>query len=520
VIATARQLALAAAIVLLLGVVLAIDVTRGAKASDRALVPGFHAESVTALVWPGRIAFAREEGAIVRDLRIARDSASSTGWVWLAPAGEAEPRAIDDVLAALRGARWHRSAAPEVAGSAGVSLVVERAGGALTIAIGEPFGEDQQWIVTGDRALLVDRWVVRALVPEPVALRVRAPLAHAAEAETIAVTPEVALQGSPRRIVRLGERPIQLLAAPDVVEPLEHALADLLVIALPSRPVASGEGARTISLDGVLVVTAGGGPCPDVPGSWAIVGARSGAGCVSETAWRRVVAAAERFALEPGALVERRPAPVPPDRVVLEGGVLDLARHPRVDDRDADPARIAELLAVLATPGEPVALPADRPLGELAIVAGDTTITLELYPGDTVARRGEPIGLRVGEGAHAILRRPARAYRDPTLWSEEPTTIRSITIDGVTFTRGAVLGEWMGPGADPARLDALAELLARLASRGDAPGAPRTPRTIEIVIEPPAGPVVTRSLVVGRGAAGCTATVSGAHVVVDPALCQ
>lgn len=510
-----RSLGVVLAAVVVLAVAVAVDLTRVRPVVDRAIAPGFAADGVTALVWPGR-------GIGGPDLRVVRDARSSTGWAWAAPAGEAERRTVDDVLAALRGARWQRRAEPTAAGTITARLIVESGGGRRELAIGARLGDDQQWIVTGDRALLVDRWVVDALVPSPVALRITTPLARAPEVQAFDVTPEVAVRGAPRRIVRLGDAPAELLAHPGPVGDLERALAELAVIAVPATPV-TPDGARTISLDGALVVQSA-GACPGHPDARAVTGPRIGAACVARAAWEAVERAAAAFdRARLSALVDPRPAPIDAAQIRLrDGGVLELARRPRIGDRDADPTRLAELLAVLATPGELVALPALPAAGQLEVrPAAGAPIVIELYRDGVIARRGEPIGIRVGNGSWAVLARGARSYRDPTLWREDPTTIHAITVGATTYTRGAVLGEWTGPAAVDARaVDALVARLAAPRALDEDPGAPpAAPRTIAVAVQSPAGAGSTHELAVGRTRAGCAATIDATVVLVEPEIC-
>src|SRR5262249_38788243 len=79
--------------------------------------------------------------------------------------------------------------------------------------------------------------------------------------------------------------------------------------------------------------------------------------------------------------------------------------------------------------------------------------------------------------------------RDPTPWREEPTTIAALELDGTTYTRGAVIGEWTraGPGRDdPAAVSKLVDALA-------APRAPPHPpagalrHTLTLPVRPPRG---------------------------------
>lgn len=507
-IATRLGLAVTAAIACLLAIVLALDLRRDTAPPDRAIAPGFDAATVTELAWRDR-------------MQIARDPKSPTGWSWRDPAGSADARAIEAIFSTLRGAHWHRRADASAAGAIGDVLTVT-GGTELRIAIGQPIaGTEQQWIVIDDRALLVDAWVVRSLVPAPLALRVRAPLAAAAEASEIELDPGVRVRGTPRRLVASSDG--ELLLAPGFADDLEAALAGIVVVELPRAPIGTPHGVRVL-LDGKLVV-AGAGPCPGSTTTIAIDGVH-GQGCVDGQAWSALLRASDAMRGPLEAVVERRPAPGLPARITLaDGAIVDLVKRPRVGDRDADPERITELLAVLGLPGEPVPLPATKPTGSL-VVAGHVgpAVTLDLYPGGVVARRGEPIALRIGDGSVAILARPGAALRDPTLWSEEPTTITAIAIDGTTYTRGKVVGEWTRSGAgrdDPATLDKLAGALASPRGLGPRKAATTAPRhALTITITPPAGPRTSHAIALEPSGTECIATVEGASITVAAELCQ
>jgi hypothetical protein len=478
-IASRTGLAIAAAIACVLAIVLALELRRDTGPVERAIAPGFDADRVTALAW-------RKHGS---ELRIVR--APHGGWTWVAPPGVAETRTVEDVLATLRGARWHRRTDPAAAGELGDVLVVQAGSEAMQIAIGQPLaGGEQQWIVIGDHALLVDAWVARGLDPDPVALRVRAPLARAAEATGLAID-DLVLHGSPRQLVR---GTTSLVVAPALVDELERALIALTVVELPPAQVHPAPTTQ-IRLDGKLAVALA-GACPDH--DRLLIDGPTGVGCVEHAAWTAIEQAAAAFAGPLEQLVDRRPVPGEAARITLtDHAILDLAKRPRLGDRDADPARVVELLAVLASPAEPVALPTTAPIGQLEVVTHDgLTVTLDLYARHTLARHGEPIALQVGEGAAAILARPGAALVDPTLWHEEPTTISALAIDDTTYTRGAVVGEWTrsGPGRDdPAAVEQLAKLLA--APRAPTPGKPGgARRRITLTVTPPSGPPATHTL--------------------------
>lgn len=510
--ATVRGLVIACAIAALLVALAIATGGRDAAPADRALVPGFAPDAVAALAW-------EREGA--PPVRISRDPASPTGWSWAEPRGAADARAVGDALAALRGGRWHRRGPASAPGRPEVTLTASGAAGALTVAVGAPLpGSDQRWLAIGARGYLVDAWLARALAPEPLALRVRRPLAGIADAEELGVSPggelgRVTLAGSPRRITA----PFPLLLDPAVAAAIERPLAELEVIELPRAPVAPrGQG---IVADRLTVRDAG--PCPGSPGRWAIDGT-AGPGCVGEGAWENARRAIWTLTQPAAQLVERRPAPLDPARVVLaDGAVLELAGRARIGDRDADPVAAIELLAALGAPAEPAELPPGEPLGALVVTdRGGRSITLELRAPGIVVRRGEPIGLRVGEGAWRRLVQPSAELLDPTPWREEPTTIVALELDGTTYTRGAVIGEWTraGPGRDdPAAVEQLVAALAAPAVRPRA-RAGATPHVVTLHVRPPGGAPARRTIRIGAPrAGGCDASVGGAPLAAAPEVC-
>jgi hypothetical protein len=264
------------------------------------------------------------------------------------------------------------------------------------------------------------------------------------------------------------------------------------------------------------------GACPGSPGRWAIDGT-AGPGCVGLGAWENAKRAIWTLTQPAAQLVERRPAPLDPVKVVLpDGGVLELTGPARIGDRDADPAAVLELVAALATPAEPVAVPPGKPLGALVVTdRGGRSIALELHAPRVVVRRGEPIGLRVGEGAWERLVRPSATLRDPTPWREEPTTITALELDGTTYTRGAVIGEWTraGPGRDdPAAVEQLAGALAAPRVRPHARGGAMR-HVVTLHVKPPGGAPVQRTIRIGEGPGGCHALAEGAPLSVAPEIC-
>jgi hypothetical protein len=238
-------------------------------------------------------------------------------------------------------------------------------------------------------------------------------------------------------------------------------------------------------------------------------------GCVERVTVDAAVRLAHELAGDPANVVERRLAPEAPASVVLVDGVaLDLVKRPMIAGAPADLDRVRELLAALATPGEIVAIPG-RPVA--GIIA---TTSIALYAGDIVARLGEPIALRLPHAAWVALARPARELRERTLWLEEPSTISSIKIDGATYTRGAVIGEWPGA-ADPALVDAAAQALASPRATGDTPPTGFTiAHRIDLSITEPTGATRAHHLELGAlSSTGCAARADTTLVTLPVAAC-
>ena len=150
-IASWRGLLLAAAIAVVLLIAVVVDLMRSADPVDRALVPGFAADQVTELVWeragqPASHVVRAGEAWEIRPPFAATPAAAI----------HAESRAIGDVLAALRGARWHRAGAPTPVHA---TLTVVAGGARMVLGLGEPIaGTDQTWIIEGTRGLVVDSY--------------------------------------------------------------------------------------------------------------------------------------------------------------------------------------------------------------------------------------------------------------------------------------------------------------------------------------------------------------------------
>lgn len=521
-IATWRGLAAVAAIAIALVIAVAVDAARTPRAVDRALVPGLDPDRVTELVW---------ERAGRPAVRVVRDG---DAWRIPPPAGGgagpiADAGAIGEVLSALRGARWHRRGA---ATPVRATLVVVAGGERRVLGIGEPLGGDQTWLVIGERGAVVDDWVVRAIDREPLALRIRAPLAEVAGARVIAIEREAArvalrLEGRPRRLV--GAAPLVLASA--VTGELERALAQITIVRLPDSPVtarglAITAGADLGPSDRSAVRLAIGGSCPGAPALVAVSGT-AGDGCIERAAAVAIERAVGALQQPPAAIVERRPVPFEVARVVLADGVALDTVPPRLAGAPADPSRVEELLAVLAAPAEVVAAPV-RPAGRELVVEGEgATVVLDLFADRTLARRGEPVALQLAPGAWNLLVRPSRELRDPALWLEQPTAITALRIDEVRYQRGAVLGAWTrrpaggeAAPADGARLEALAEALAAPRAVGFLDGAIATAHRVLVAITPPAGPPAERVLEVGAALpAGCPVRVERETVLLPAKLC-
>lgn len=549
-IATRLGLAIAGALALVLAIVLAVDLARDEAPPSRALV-AIDTDQLARLAWarPGQ-----PDVVVERTLRAGAGGATGTGgatntggtggaggaggaggvggatgtggaggtWRWTAPVAgvPADAGTIDTVVAALRGGRWHRRAARARAGTIAVTLTATAGARTVAIGVGAPVaGTGQTWLALGDHAYLVDDWLARALAPAPLALRETRPLRDAAAAKAIAVEragAAVRVEGTPRRLAR----PVALVLAPARAAALHAALASLTIRSLPQR--IDPEVTMTISIDAGALVTVEvhTGGCGD--GEVAI-GGTPGPGCVAADDLRAIEDAASALARAPAAaLADPQPVRFDPVRVTLaDGGVLDLAKRPRIGDHDADLARVGELLIALQAPA-PRVVDADAAMparATLTITDGaGTAHVLELLPASRVRRRGEPVVLELAPDTYAILARGAGALRDPTLWREEPTTIRTITIDGTTFARGAVLDEWTrtGPGKDdPAAASELARALAQLAGT-EVAGTPRTRHTLTFETAPPAGAPVTRTLQIGDR---CHARVDGRTVALAPEVC-
>ncbi len=532
-IATRRGLVVLGVIGIALAVILVVDLAKRDGLVDRALVPGFDEASVVRLGWT-----AHPVGPYLTLERAA--TPTDAPWRRTAPApGAVEQTPVQSLLATLRGARWHRVKDRDPRED-GVLLAVDRAGSRLELWIGRPSGtsggspgegSEQAWIGIGDRSYLVDAWVARALVPSPIELAIRTPLAGIASVDEYTID-GMRIAGTPRR---LGT----LLLEPTVVTELERAVAELAIEEL-SPPMGHGE-ATTIEMAGMRVLL--GGAC----GSRVYMAATTGDGCVARDkadAVRAQVAklrsAAQLLATaspqlvtsqaiaQAAAIVARAPVPVGIESVTLvDGATLDLRKRPTIAGGDARTDEVLALVTALRTPVEAidvVAVPATQPIGTLAIGIGQGDLVLSLYAGNIVARAGELVALRLAPEVFTLLRRDASMYRDRTPWREEPTTIDEVVIGQVSYKRGAVLGEWTrqpaGP-TDPASLDALVRALAEPRVLGVAPTTLTNGRTVRLVVRPPMGGENSHTLVIGAAnATGCPAKIDTTTVLLPVEICR
>jgi hypothetical protein len=302
----------------------------------------------------------------------------------------------------------------------------------------------------------------------------------------------------------------------------EEWLASLAEACAGVEIVALGPGRRTEP--GLRVAAAGElteiGTCE---GGRILVDTSAGAGCVEQAALARMRALVDHALREPDDAIERRPLPFDPIALRLQDATrLELAGSPRIDLADADPARVRELVAALRAKGTVVPRPKTRPRATIEATSRDgLRVTLELYD-HVIARATEPSAIQIAPEAWATITRPSAALRDPTLWREDPTTISSLALDGVTYARGPVLGEWTRAPTgelDPALVDALVESLATLRAPAGAPPMSIAHR-LAVTITPPAGPPITHAIeLAAPGEAGCAARVDGAPVVLPLPVC-
>ncbi|NVB83045.1 MAG: hypothetical protein HOV81_32000 [Kofleriaceae bacterium] len=508
VIASVRGLLVLCGLVLVLVLALVLGGSGQRAAIDRSLVSGLDPAKATEL------SFSRA-GADEIVLTKQGDT-----WRWAKPAGIADPATVDGVLTALRGAHWHRKAAARVAGETRGEVRVNVGGKTTKLGIGASLGgADQTWIVRGDSAYLVDDWVATALLPEPLALRMRQPLAAAAGAKAVVVTGiaasgEIRLEGT--RLVT----PQSLWLDPARATAIRDAMVALEITALPPAQIAPS-GDIAIRLEGPDRQVSRAGTCGT---NRVRLRATDGDGCVDTSTWDALVAALRALDQPADKIADPHPLPFAPTKLVLgDGSVLEIAGRPRIGDEDADPDRVRELISALTTAGVSVPRPARPAKSKLvATDAAGTTVTLDVFDGGLVAREGEGVAIHVAEEPWRVLMRPTSALRDPVLWREDETTIQSIVVDGVTFSRGQLIGEWTRTPSgkvDGAVVDALAQALATVRAPAIA-RAPMPTRKVTVTFAPPSGPQVVRELALAPPTGqGCAAKVDGAPVMLPLPLC-
>ncbi len=507
-IATRRGLAILLALATLLAIVLVLDLRRGPPvAIDRALVPGLDPARITILTWGGR-----------PEVTVTRHDETWT-WASAGTTARAEPRVIRDVMSTLRAARWHRRGDVAAAGTVHARLsVTTEATGTTVIGFAAPLaGTEQTWLVIDDHALLVDSWVGRALDPDPLALRVRRPVEAAALAPTIQLrTPDDRIQLAGLR--QVAPRRIRVRDA--LVARLHHALERLEIVRLSRRPP---DQVPYIHVDMVPMLHLQ-PSCPEDP-ALAWLASDVGDGCIERAAYDELAAVLATLLGPAEQVIEPRPMPDRLDRIVLgERSVLRLDRGPTIDDQPADPSAVAELLAALSAPAEPVMVADGAPMhGTVQLtVHGDEIVVLELLGNQVVRREHEPVGLRLTPAAYAVLTRSTAELADRSVWNEEPTTISALAIDKLIYTRGAVIGEWSRTpqaAVDGAEVEAL---VAALASPRRAPQArPFTPvHLVTMTVTSPTGAPTHRELIVGTPRPdGCVATSAKGTVLLAAAQC-
>lgn len=507
-IATTRGLVVLAvlAATLLLGSVLADRSQRpragGTSPAAYLLVPDFDEKQVTEIhiAWAGG----------------ARESIRRVGEQWrIDERTLADPATIDAIFAALRGARFHRRAPRseireprEPRGPSNIAL------GSLRFSIGPSIdGLQQTWLVREGEAFLVDDWVVRALVPDPLALRVRHPI-ECGSAQTItATTAKGRLRIEGRRVVE----PYTMWISEDWWKAIAEACAAIELRSLDGR----GDGRQGLHVvaDGELT-EAGGCHAQQLT----YIESPTTRGCVATEALVNLASVLGRTIIRPQDALDMRPLPIVPVELTLQdGAVLALSKQPRIADHDADPDRVSALLAALAKQGAEIA---DRPTGKprgiiRALDGAGTEVMLELYD-HVIARAGEPRAIRIADREWAIITSPSALLRDATRWREEPTTISAVAIDNVSYKRGAVLGEWTrepaGP-LHPALVDAVVETVATLRAPVAAPPSAIAHR-VRITVTPPAGAPVTHAIELAAPTdLGCAARVDRAPALLPLPVC-
>jgi hypothetical protein len=443
---------------------------------------------------------------------------------WLVDGSLADRDTVDGVLTALRAGRWQRERSNDRASMPVASLHIND--GDVVIGIAAPVADvDQRWIVEGDRALLVDGWVAAALAPEPLQLHLRHPLAGLGAGWTVAFGSADATR------LDLATRAVTTAGAtwrldPARVDDLEHALAGIELLDLTSGPVAGSDVLDVVARRGgaaerrLAIV----GDCPGHADRDAVTGS-TGKGCITKAAADPVFGALEALQLAAiDTTVDRRPDADAATIQLADGTVVDRTHPSRLGSGAADPDAVAALFAALAAPAEVVATPTAPVRATLVATDATQAITRLEVRGDAIVRAGEPVALRPTATALAALLAPSSALRDRQLWVEEPTAITTLTLDGETLHRGAVVGEWDTAPARFAAIDLLAAAVAepRALATADLPPdvAPAAMHHVAFTTAPPVGAAVHRELAVAVGGDGrCIARTDIARYV-ERSLCD
>jgi hypothetical protein len=420
----------------------------------------------------------------------------------------ADDAAIDAIFTALRAGRWHRRAdrksiatAFEPHGPAKISI------NGIEIAIGPRVpGLAQTWVLRDNDAFLVDSWVADALVPDLMALRAKHPLDCASAPSIVATTAAgtVRIEGTqliePQR-TWLDERWLRALG--EACGRVEIRGIDGHAVGAPVMTIVAGDSELEQA-----------GICNDK--RWVYIQSKIGNGCVSSDDLRALADVLRDPQPDP------RPLPIDPAKLTLpDGNVLDVTAK-RIGDVDAEPVRVRELISALMTRGTVKPRPATKPTATItAIDRGGTEVILELFD-RAIARRGEPVAIDIAPEAWKIITRPTATLRDPIRWREDATNLTAITLDNITYKRGAVLGEWTRAPAgklDPTLVDALVETLATV--RAPTAAAPTAiAHRLRITITPPAGAPITHAIELAAPTQdGCAARLDNAPVLLPLPLC-
>lgn len=424
--------------------------------------------------------------------------------------GPVDPAAIDDVVAALRGARWQRQAATAPAG-ARFKLDV----GGETLTIGPDVPGVGGWITRRHRAYLVDAWVIRALDRDALSLRVRPPFAGALaglhHVELRGDDVDLVLDGTPLAVatpagpVRLGADAARAVAD-DLAGVRIESLVGVNAATPPARQHVTVIGAARADLD-IL------GPCPDQPDQVQVAGTTAGSACVGVQAMIGLTFAAKQIAADPIGVADPHLVVAAPKSIKLLSGATLAWRGAtvEVDGAATDDDAVARVVTAITGPTTPVALPTPRPAPAGAFELDH--VTFDLVGPDLVVERGAGYAHRVPGDVVAALRLTADELRDHVVVRTEPSLLTALAITERGATRQV------------APNDAYAEQIAQAAQvlrvdRFGGPGAGATPRrTIVLTYAPPptaGAQAEIHTIVLGTG---CNAAIDEAAVALPHDLC-